>query len=77
MTEKIKIIARMEQLTCPECTNMITRVVEKIKGVETAEVRYATSKLLVTYDAAVTSWGIIEQTVAKLGYKVISKTTGK
>jgi len=46
----VNITARLEQLSCPDCANMIGNVVGKIKGVEQAEVRYTTSKLLVSYD---------------------------
>lgn len=76
MTTKAKVTAKLEQLSCPDCANMIERVAAKVKGVEMAEVRYTTSKLLVTYDTDVTTWEMIEQSVAKLGYKVLSKTTG-
>ncbi|KAF0196617.1 MAG: hypothetical protein FD169_870 [Bacillota bacterium] len=76
MTTKTKVTAKLEQLSCPDCANMIARVVAKIKGVEEAEVRYTTSKLIVTYDTVVTSWDSIAQSVAKLGYKILSKTTG-
>lgn len=76
MSTTTKVTAKLEQLSCPDCANMIARVVTKLKGVESAEVRYTTSKLLVTYDADTTNWESIEQSVSKLGYKVISKTTG-
>lgn len=76
MTTQTKVTAKLEQLSCPDCANLIARVVAKLKGVEAAEVRYTTSKLLVTYDADTTTWDTIEQSVAKLGYQVLSKTTG-
>jgi copper chaperone CopZ len=70
----VKIIAKLEQLSCPDCANMIGNVVSRIKGVEEAEVRYTTSKLLVSYDESKTSWDTIQNSVAKLGYKVLSHT---
>lgn len=76
MTTETKVTAKLEQLTCPDCANLIARVLSKTKGVESAEVRYTTSKLLVTYDAAVITWDAIEQSVVKLGYQILSKTTG-
>lgn len=69
---EVKVTARLENLSCPSCADMITNVVRKIKGVEEAEVRYTTSKLLVTYDDAVASWEEIEDKVTKLGYGVTS-----
>ncbi len=69
----VNITARLEQLTCPDCANMITSVVGRLKGVEQAEVRYATSKLLVRFDESLITWEAIEKTLAKLGYLVKSK----
>lgn len=69
----VNVTARLEQLTCPDCANMIANVVGKLKGVEQAEVRYATSKLLVRFDESLITWEAIEKTVAKLGYQVRSK----
>lgn len=68
----VNITAKLEQLSCPECGNLIAGVVGRIKGVEGAEVRYTTSKLLVTYDDAKTDWETIQTAVAKLGYQVLS-----
>ena len=68
----IKVTARLEQLSCPDCANMIARVAGKIKGVSEAEVRYTTNKLLVRFDDSLTSWAEIEKAVAKLGYQVAS-----
>jgi Cu+-exporting ATPase len=68
----IKVTARLEQLSCPDCANMIAKVVSRIKGVEQAEVRYTTSKLLVRFDDHLTTWDEIEKSVAKLGYQVLS-----
>ena len=70
----VKVTARLEQLSCPSCADMIVNVVRKIKGVEEAEVRYTTSKLLVSYDDAVVAWDEIEDTVTKLGYAVTGKS---
>lgn len=71
---EVKVTARLEQLSCPSCADMIVNVVSKLKGVEAAEVRYTTSKLLVTYDESQVDWSDIEGTVSKLGYAVKSKT---
>lgn len=68
---EIKVTARLEQLSCPSCAEMIVNVVKKVKGVKAAEVRYATSKLLVTYDESQTDWNSIAGTVTKLGYAIL------
>lgn len=73
----VKVVARLEQLSCPSCAEMIVNVVRKLKGVQEAEVRYTTSKLLVTYDDEAAAWDEIETTVTKLGYPIISKTQGR
>lgn len=77
MPDAVKVTARLEQLSCPDCANMIERVVKKIKGVQSGEVRYTTSKLIVEFDAASVSWSEIEKAVAKLGYAVLSKSETK
>lgn len=74
MPDMVKITARLEQLSCPDCANMIERVVQKQKGVESAEVRYTTNKLIVTFDRSSVSWDDIEKAIGKLGYTVVSKT---
>lgn len=73
----VKITARLGQLSCPSCADMIVNVVRELKGVQEAEVRYTTSKLLVTYDDTVIPWEKIENTISKLGYTVISKAEGR
>ena len=74
MADPVKVTARLEQLSCPDCANMIERVVKKHKGVQSAEVRYTTNKLIVTYDKSAVSWDEIERAIGKLGYAVVSKT---
>lgn len=74
MPDMVKITARLEQLSCPDCANMIERVVQKQKGVESAEVRYTTNKLIVTFDRSSVSWDDIEKAIGKLGYAVVSRT---
>jgi copper chaperone CopZ len=74
MADMVKVTAKLEQLSCPDCANMIERVVKKQKGVESTEVRYTTNKLIVTFDKAVIGWEDIEKAIGKLGYAVVSKT---
>lgn len=70
---EVRVTARLEQLSCPSCADMISNVVGRIKGVREAEVRYTTSKLLVTYDDSITNWESIESAVVKLGYTILRK----
>lgn len=74
MADMVKVTARLEQLSCPDCANMIERVVKKQKGVQSAEVRYTTNKLIVSFDKSTIGWDDIEKAIGKLGYAVISKT---
>lgn len=69
---QVRITARLEQLSCPSCADLIARVVRKTKGVATAEVRYTTNKLLVSFDDSLASWEEIEKSIAKLGYRIES-----
>lgn len=70
---EVRVTARLEQLSCPSCAEMISNVVGKIKGVMDTEIRYTTSKLLVTYNDSVTDWESIEAAVVKLGYSILRK----
>ncbi|HSL93380.1 MAG TPA: heavy metal-associated domain-containing protein [Bacillota bacterium] len=74
MADLVKVTARLEQLSCPDCANMIERVVNKQKGVQSAEVRYTTNKLIITFDKSLIGWDDIEKAIGKLGYAVVSKT---
>jgi copper chaperone CopZ len=70
----VKVTARLENLSCPSCADMITNVLGKVKGVKEVEVRYTTSKLLVTYDDEITTWEELQDKVTKLGYGIASKS---
>lgn len=66
----LKITARLEQLTCPDCARLLEQTLARQPGVEQASVRYATSKLVVTLDPATTGINQLAAITARLGYKV-------
>ncbi|MCI0712736.1 MAG: heavy metal translocating P-type ATPase [Chloroflexi bacterium] len=57
-------------MTCANCANNIERAVNKLDGIETASVNYATEKLDVSFDSNVTSLGAVVEKVRKAGYDV-------
>ncbi len=63
-------------MSCAACANRIEKVLQKMEGIETVSVNYATEKATVTYDPQLTRISSIKQTIQKLGYQPleISKT---
>jgi len=64
-------ILRLGLLDCPVCAEVIEHSLNRLKGVMTASVNYATEMLRVDYDAEAVSQKQIEDRIAHLGYQVI------
>lgn len=63
-------VFRAEGFTCPSCVTKIEKQVKKLPGVKDASVRFASSRVEVDHDAAVTSIDEIVRTIANAGYQV-------
>ena len=59
---------RAEGFTCPSCIKKIEKQVGKLKGVESVEVKYASSKVEVSHDPQVSVDDLVAA-VSKAGYK--------
>lgn len=64
-------ILRLGLLDCPVCAEVIEHSLNRLKGVMTASVNYATEMLRVDYDAEAVSLKQIEDRIAHLGYQVV------
>ncbi|GFP76424.1 heavy-metal-associated domain-containing protein [Clostridium fungisolvens] len=64
---------KLETLTCPSCVLKIEGTVNKIKGVNKAEVLFNASKLKVEFDESLVDGNQIRNTVERLGYEVLSE----
>jgi copper chaperone len=69
---------QLETLTCPSCAMKIKAALGKVAGVETVEVLFNASKVVITWkqeaqaiqDMAERS---VEETLARIGFPIISK----
>lgn len=59
-------------MTCAACANRIEKGLNKVDGVQEANVNLALEKATVKYDATVTSSADIQQKVRNLGYDVVT-----
>jgi P-type Cu+ transporter len=66
-----KEVLKIDGMSCAACALRIEKNLAKIPGVMKATVNYATEKATVEYNNEQASKGILEETVTKLGYKVI------
>ena len=68
--EKVKILG----MTCTACASRVERVINKLEGVDKANVNFATETLSVKYDNEKVNSLDIEKAVEKAGYGVEKNT---
>jgi Cu+-exporting ATPase len=68
-----KEVLKINGMSCAACALRIEKNLAKIPGVKRATVNYATEKATVEYNNEQASKRIFEETVTKLGYKVIQE----
>lgn len=61
----------IEGMHCASCANSIEKGLSKIKGVNSANVNFASSKAYISYDPSLTNPKQFEDKIEKLGYKPI------
>lgn len=64
---------KIEGMTCSACANRVERFVEKLDGVDNANVNFATETLSVEFDETKLNNENIEAAVVKAGYKLIKE----
>ncbi|RSL30501.1 copper-translocating P-type ATPase [Salibacterium salarium] len=70
MSEQEEIALNISGMTCAACANRIEKGLNKIEGVENANVNLATERSNVTYNPEQTSPEEFEEKIEKLGYQV-------
>ena len=60
---------RAEGLTCPSCVATIERQLKHLPGVTSATVKFASGRIDVEHDAAMTSVAELEQAIQRAGYR--------
>ncbi|MEG6616466.1 heavy metal-associated domain-containing protein [Peptococcaceae bacterium 1198_IL3148] len=68
-----EITYRLEGLGCPDCAQKMGLILERQKGIQKANVNYATGKVKIQYHADQITLEEIEKIIAKTGYRVIEK----
>lgn len=64
---------QLESLACPSCLVKIENALKRVPGVdeESVKVLYNASRARLTFDETLVTPNILEDTITKLGYKVI------
>lgn len=59
----------IEGMTCASCANAITKEINKLEGIKSANVNFATEKAVVTYDPNIVRLSNIKKAIENAGYK--------
>lgn len=61
---------RSDEFSCPSCINKIETRLKGMDGVESAEVKFASGRVLVTHDPAKVPVRTLVEAIAEVGYMV-------
>ncbi len=64
---------KIEGMTCSACANRVEKAAQKVEGVESSSVNFATEKLTVSIDEDLAGYGEIKAAVDKAGYKLVKE----
>ncbi len=64
-----KITLRSNDFSCPSCVSKIETKLQGMDGVESAEVKFSSGRILVSYDGAQVSVRDLVDAVAQVGYQ--------
>lgn len=68
-----KAVLTMEPFSCPSCIKKIESTLLKVTGVREAKVLFHSGRVRIEFDSSMTSADMLESTVVRLGYPVLSK----
>ncbi|MDO5512648.1 heavy-metal-associated domain-containing protein [Corynebacterium sp.] len=69
MTTQLKTTTlRSDEFTCPSCVSKIERKLNALAGVDNAEVKFSSGRILVSHDPAAVDVRSLVQAVADVGY---------
>lgn len=68
MTKKVTL--KIQGMECPNCSLILERIEDRMKGVLFAEASYRKEQLVVEFDESVVTLDQIKSEVSRLGYKV-------
>lgn len=64
---------KIEGMTCSACANRVEKAAQKVEGVKSSSVNFATEKLTVSIDEDQVGYGEIKAAVDKAGYKLVKE----
>ena len=64
---------KIEGMTCSACANRVEKAAQKVEGVNSSSVNFATEKLTVSIDEDQVGYGEIKAAVDKAGYKLVKE----
>lgn len=67
-----KAVFNMEPFSCPSCIKKIESTLNKVDGVDEVKVLFNSGRVRVEFDGAKTSADVLENTLVRLGYPVLS-----
>ena len=67
-----KAVFTMEPFSCPSCVKKIESTLTKIEGVTEVKVLFNAGRVRVSFDSNQTSADVLENTLSRLGYPVVS-----
>lgn len=70
----IRHIVKVEGMHCASCSEIITKTLSKIDGVNHVDVNYATERAFLDYDDT-TSLDVMNESIERLGYKLLMPKT--
>lgn len=68
-----KVVFNMEPFTCPSCIKKIENTVGKVDGVHDVKVMFNSGRVRAEFDESRTDADLLESTIVRLGYPVLSK----
>lgn len=68
-----EVVYRLAGLACPDCAQQVALILERQKGIQRANITYATGKLKIKYQPRQISLEEIEKIIAKTGYQVLER----
>lgn len=68
-----KVVFNMEPFSCHSCVKKIENTVERIDGVKAVKVMFNSGRVRAEFDSSKTSADVLENTIVRLGYPVLSK----
>ena len=67
-TTTIRTILRSDELSCPSCVPKIEKALQALPGVKKAEVKFASGRIEVEHDPALSDVATLVNSVARTGY---------